>query len=526
MKKMRRFAAIAAAAAMTACMAMPMMTAWAAEGEITFDSETVGKHTYTAYKIFNGTVDEEDGSLQGISWAITGADAAAVTTNIAAFVTALKGDQTVVGVNNNGTTETSDDTNITLGSLFAACTNEAPSIASVLKTFENKSDEAEAFAKFVAAHTANLPATPSADGVISLPADPEGDTDGDSNDGYYVVVETGFKQDAANGGGAVTAHLLGVYDASAGAELDVKSSIPVVEKKVLENAKAITGTATYETTTEKWNDVADYNIGDAVPFKLYGTMPSTIDDYESYFYRFTDTLAEQFTLEDDVAFTIKVDGVEVTANPYNIFVETSGGNTTANTIVITFEDIKALTAKDGGAEIAITKDSVVTVEYEATLNANAKIGLPGQENEVYLEYSNNPNIEYSPNTSSSEKTDVNDKEVPETPDDSNGPDDDSNISKTIIDKVIVFTYELDVTKVDAATKKALKDAEFVLYRNSTGESGTVTEYAILDGGNKVSDWTQTKGGATVLKSDANGLFKVIGLDDGKYYLEETKQPDC
>ena len=31
--------------------------------------------------------------------------------------------------------------------------------------------------------------------------------------------------------------------------------------------------------------------------------------------------------------------------------------------------------------------------------------------------------------------------------------------------------------------------------------------------------------ATTLKSDANGLFKVIGLDDGTYYLKETKAPN-
>ena len=69
------------------------------------------------------------------------------------------------------------------------------------------------------------------------------------------------------------------------------------------------------------------------------------------------------------------------------------------------------------------------------MNKDAEIGLPGNPNKVYLEFSNNPN--------------------------SGGEGD---TGKTPEDKVIVFTYELDVTKVDgedADTK--LKDAEFKLY---------------------------------------------------------------
>ena len=34
---------------------------------------------------------------------------------------------------------------------------------------------------------------------------------------------------------------------------------------------------------------------------------------------------------------------------------------------------------------------MITVEYTATLNENAVLGSAGNPNEVYLEYSNNPN---------------------------------------------------------------------------------------------------------------------------------------
>ena len=77
----------------------------------------------------------------------------------------------------------------------------------------------------------------------------------------------------------------------------------------------------------------------------------------------------------------------------------------------------------------------------------------------------------------------------------------------------------DVTKVDgkdADTK--LKDAEFKLY----DENG---KYVIVDADGKVTGWADNEAGGSTLKSDENGLFKVIGLDDGTYWLKETKAPD-
>ena len=69
--------------------------------------------------------------------------------------------------------------------------------------------------------------------------------------------------------------------------------------------------------------------------------------------------------------------------------------------------------------------------------------------------------------------------------------------------------------------KKLKEAEFVLYRGTNANP----EYAKVDANAKIQEWTHDINNATTLKSDANGLFKVIGLDDGTYYLKETKAPN-
>ena len=65
-----------------------------------------------------------------------------------------------------------------------------------------------------------------------------------------------------------------------------------------------------------------------------------------------------------------------------------------------------------------TQYGYIVIFYDAVLNENAEIGLPGNENSAYLEFSNNPNGE--------------------------------GTGQTTEDTVIVFTYELDGTKVDGA----------------------------------------------------------------------------
>ncbi len=79
---------------------------------------------------------------------------------------------------------------------------------------------------------------------------------------------------------------------------------------------------------------------------------------------------------------------------------------------------------------------------------------------------------------------------------------------------------------EGAASKPLPGAEFKLYRQTTGADGnTVKEYVIVDSNGKVTGWTQNENAGSTLTTDSDGQFKVIGLDDGTYYLKETKAPD-
>lgn len=131
------------------------------------------------------------------------------------------------------------------------------------------------------------------------------------------------------------------------------------------------------------------------------------------------------------------------------------------------------------------------MSYTAKLNANAKIGLPGNVNEAYLTYSNKP--------------------------DQSGQGENQPTGNTPEDKVIVFTYGLDVTKVDSKNAETkLKDAEFKL-KNSDGKWATITD-------GKVTGWADAESQGAILKSGEDGKFKVEGLDNGGYTLVETKAP--
>ena len=215
-----------------------------------------------------------------------------------------------------------------------------------------------------------------------------------------------------------------------------------------------------------------------VPFKLIGKVPS-MEHYTTYEYVFHDTLATAFDAPDvsdihvSLADSKDSDGAAIDAGSYTVSVN-------GHDITITFTNLKNV------SDIAAGKYIIVT--YSAKLNNSASIGAaaPGNTNEVYLEYTNNPNT--------------------------------SSKGETVHDKVIVFTYKLDVTKIDANNhEKKLKDAEFKLLNSDQTKAANV-----VDG--KFAGWVEEASG-TILKSDNNGFFSVTGLDDGRYYLKEIKAPE-
>lgn len=504
MKNTRRFLAMAAALALTACTMAPVASFAADPVSVNVKMNTSAdnaEHTYTAYQIFTGEYENTESEKPEFNITGWGADAAALKENAAflAFKQSGEGKKSVSEY---------------IDALPATATDaqKAAAAAKALDGIDDDSEDAQKLADIVAKAITTGGTTIAKNGT-------------DLVEGYYLIKDSYTADGDTND--AVSRFILQVSSsdkAATGLSVATKKSYPTVIKKVLENVKTPDGfdgtPSALETASingGKWNDVADYNIGDAVPFRVCGSMPSTLNDYDAYYYKFTDTLGTQFDQPETVE--IKVGNTTLTASDPDDGVYTVDGDTgtncrvkwdaSKNQLLVTFEDIKAYAGVDA--------NTIVTVEYTAKLNDTAAIGLPGQENKVDLTYSNNPNWEYTPNTND-EKEDV-PKDDNGTPEDET--DDEEKTDKTPEDKVIVFTYEIDVTKIDGTTKEKLKDAEFEL------KSGTA-KIKFIDNGDgtyTVADQDLTEGVTTTVKSGADGVFKFIGLDDGTYTLTETKAPE-
>jgi len=233
-----------------------------------------------------------------------------------------------------------------------------------------------------------------------------------------------------------------------------KTSIPSVTKKVKE---------TNDTTGIKtdWQDFADYDRWDDVPFQLTATLPENLDDYETYYFELLDKLSPGFTLNKD---TIKIylDNGETKTEVTKSF--------KFDNLDFKIDNLKVL---DG-----ITASSKIVVEYTAKLNDKAVHGSSGNPGNVELVYSNNPN-----NTGVGAST-----------------------GKTPESIVKVYTYEAVFEEIDK-NRESLKGAEFTLYK------------VVKDGDTykKVEVDKQTVG--------ETEKFSFTGRDAGEYILVETKTPD-
>lgn len=234
-----------------------------------------------------------------------------------------------------------------------------------------------------------------------------------------------------------------------------KSNVPNFEKKIKDTNDS-TG------DTSGWQDSADYDIGDEVPFKLEGTVAANYNDYKTYYFAFHDVEEKGLTFNKD-SVKVYVDDNEITSG-YKVVTST----TDECTFEVVFNNLKEIAAVKAGSKIR--------VEYTSELNDKAELGSQGNVNKAKLEFSNNPNNEQG-----------------STPD----------TGKTPWDNVIVFTYKVVVNKVDEENNP-LTGAEFTLSKKLS--NGSTKEIAVV----KSSDRTS---------------FTFSGLDDGDYVLTETKTPD-
>lgn len=368
MKTMQKLVSILVVLALVFTLSLGAFADPDAQHTITINNPDAAEtHEYTAYQVFAGDYDEATTALSDVSWGSG--------VNGLGLLEALR-------------TELPD---------FAAC-ETAAQVVQVLAGYASNSEEIRAFAAVVDRFTT----TPA--GVASADAEHPAEITV-TGDGYYYVKDT-------------TETLL---------QDTYSDYILLVEGDVSVEAKDTTGVTSQKKVKDindstlvgsDWQDSADYDIGDPVPFQLTGTVAADYDKYDTYKLIFHDKESDGLTFDHITG--VFVDGEEITEG----FELVTEGLEDGCTFEVRFADLKLIEAVHG--------NSVITVEYISILNEDAVIGEPGNPNEMRMEYSNNPT-------------------------------DESSTGFTPWDKVVVFTYEVIVDKVDE-NGEPLTGAAFELWK--------------------------------------------------------------
>lgn len=296
------------------------------------------------------------------------------------------------------------------------------------------------------------------------------ETDRGTNNGYIMDGATVYEF-------TVTADGKIVYDGKTENNIiiTVKNEKPDMTKQVKERDK----------DNWKQDPVADYNVGDMVPYKITIDVPSNITNLKEF------TLTDTPTNLDDKEVSLQCEGSDVDLNAYSVAKEGEHGFK----ITFTTENM----ASYAGKQIVVT--------YNAELLGGAVTTINGNQNTAKLEYSN----KILPG-----QDDKDNPNRPENPDIKPGKD-------SIEDSAVVYTFKLQILKkAEKADGTPLQDVEFDLYKEVSKETINAITGAKAKNVGLDSEKYWLKINTDPLKTDENGKVSQSGLANGTYYLVETK----
>lgn len=305
-----------------------------------------------------------------------------------------------------------------------------------------------------------------------------GDITGLTMGNYLILIENGMRVYRPSAVNFVPTWDVenSVWEMSSPAVVEVKSSTLTIDK----------------TVNDKEADNA--NIGDTVTFEIVADVPQFPANATAKNYAISDTLSDGLTFNSN---SLKVYGItaddhetELVNGTTTYYVQSNqrpnSGGTSTFTLTFNYAEISDY--------------QKIRVEYTATLNENVVLGESGNINNAVLDYSNNPY--------------------------------DSSSWESQTDKVTVYTYGLDISKVDKDDNHSLSGAEFELYaseNDATSRNNKISFVQISEGVYRKALANEEGNTTLVVGSGQNGseLGKLTlkGLDEGTWYLLETKAPD-
>ena len=283
------------------------------------------------------------------------------------------------------------------------------------------------------------------------------------NDGEFVITGTS---------GVFSNLTLGYYlvDSSVGALCGLTTTNPAASINAKNSIPTI-DKQVQEDSTGNWGDKNSADVGQTVNFR------TTINVHAG---------AENYILHDSMSAGLTFDPASVRVELVDPSVSSDAKSVdAANYTVVT-------TGLEEGCtfEVRFTKDfcdsletnNKVIVYYSAMLNRNAIVAADGNPNEAKLEFGEN--------------------------------------HFTTTDKTETYTFGIDIIKTDSQNT-LIHGAEFKIYDAETG--GNEVAVVLMEDNVTYRRARADEPGDPIVVT--NGKVRVVGFDNGTYFLEETKAPD-
>ncbi|MBR5272820.1 MAG: isopeptide-forming domain-containing fimbrial protein [Clostridia bacterium] len=258
--------------------------------------------------------------------------------------------------------------------------------------------------------------------------------------------------------------LCGLTTTNPHASVNAKNGIPTIDKQVQEDS------------TQQWADQNTADIGQTVYFRVTINVHAGAENYVLH-----DIMSAGLTFDKvtKVEHLVPSENKTTEVTDYSVFTAPGITETTDDDV----EDnctLEVRFSKDFCDSLE-TNDKII-VYYQAMLNRNAIVSGEGNTNEAFLEYGEE--------------------------------------HFTTHDKTQTFTFGIDIVKTDSQNT-LIDGAEFRIYDAAAG--GAEVKVVLMDDGVTYRRAREDEDGIAIVVT--NGKVRVVGFDNGTYYLEETVAPE-
>ena len=290
--------------------------------------------------------------------------------------------------------------------------------------------------------------------------------------GYYVVTDEYTEPAADHDGDTLSRAMVTLVKDT---EITPKNTTVPSEKKIN------TGSADKKAVDDGDVDYNTANVGDNVPYVVESVVPD-MTDYTKFYFVLRDTLSAGLTYNNDMK--VYIGGTELKSDAYTVYTKDStkvSGGTYIEVVLKSFIQYKD------------KKGAKIDFIYSATVNRNAVVGDTGNPNTENIVFSSDPTT-----------TPEGDKDNPDKPSGMTEESNPTGTTPTTTDEVKTYLTGIELLKVDATTKDALKGVVFSI-------SGTGTKTTVH------------KENRQVFEEDTNGTYWL--LKTGEYTTEEPSTED-